>query len=684
MYSTTTRITGFSGFDTEGMVKSLMQAESLKYTNLLKKASLTTYRQEAYKGVATTLNTFQSSFLNITGNLSSSIRAVGNFKSMTASVKLGGSDSSAIRVSAGSAKAGTYKITVDSIAAKDQYTGTTAFKPTLTGNAYSFITSEAAAPADGEEPAPYLLKAGDSFNISLDGASSKAITFTEQDIASLENAAAADKDSVLQGILNDKVQKAFGTDSVNGNAYKVSATVQDGKITLNALPGHSLTVYNGSAGTLGALGLTNGKSTSTFNNDMTLGQLLGVSYTEDQTTRITINGNNIELNLNMSVKDAMAQINKEANVNMYFDNNQGKFVLESKSEGAVNAITFGGSSVEANASTRALFDKIGIALTPAGNGTGQLINASSRTSVASDAVITVDGVKTTRENNSFTINGLSITLNKDSVEWVGTTQSSKGEFTITVANDTAPVKKLITDFITAYNNLVENLNSLTRTARPKSATGDYFDPLTDEEKSALSESQVKTWEEKARTGLLYNDSIVEKILSDMRSQLTSALKYTDNDGVEHKISLSSIGITTTNNVHDGGKLMINDEAKLDDALANRSEEVLNLFTRSPERLTTGKAKMATEGLSERLNDIIKGAIDSKGSIYKKSGIEGDANSERDSTLYKELAAQNEKISQMLTYLQNRETYYYNMFSRMEAAMMKADSQLSSIQSILGA
>ena len=66
----------------------------------------------------------------------------------------------------------------------------------------------------------------------------------------------------------------------------------------------------------------------------------------------------------------------------------------------------------------------------------------------------------------------------------------------------------------------------------------------------LSEKQQEKWEEKAKEGLLYNDSTVSTVMQKMRSVLYSTVKTADGQ----TFSLFSMGITTSDDWGDHGKL----------------------------------------------------------------------------------------------------------------------------------
>src|SRR5690606_8962365 len=118
-----------------------------------------------------------------------------------------------------------------------------------------------------------------------------------------------------------------------------------------------------------------------------------------------------------------------------------------------------------------------------------------------------------------------------------------------------------------YNEIIGKINEKLREERYR----DYR-PLTDEQRKEMSDREIELWEERAKSGLLRGDIILSNALSNMR---TAFYNNVDTDGpFKH---LAEIGIKTTANYMEGGKLEIN-ETKLKEALAQDSDAVYKLFS----------------------------------------------------------------------------------------------------------
>ncbi|MBC7766356.1 MAG: flagellar filament capping protein FliD, partial [Hyphomonadaceae bacterium] len=215
-----------------------------------------------------------------------------------------------------------------------------------------------------------------------------------------------------------------------------------------------------------------------------------------------------------------------------------------------------------------------------------------------------------------------------------------------------------------------------------------YAPLTDDQRSAMNEADIKLWEDKAKTGLLRNDPTLQKIVRDLRMQLIDPVA-----GVS--ISLSSIGIASQSYT-DQGKLTIN-ETKLKQAILKDPDSVMSLFSKQSTTLPDydRKATMLErtprfkeEGIANRLFDIIQDNISimmdsskKKGYLLEKAGMAGDS-TDLTSSMSKLINDETIKVADWEIKLSKKEDAYLRKFSKMETALNKFNSQSSWIASQL--
>ncbi len=378
------------------------------------------------------------------------------------------------------------------------------------------------------------------------------------------------------------------------------------------------------------LGITSGESTA-ISTDDTLADTLGITGSGT----LNINGVDIDYDETTTLKQFMSSVNNSsAQVKLSFSETTGKFSLEGEESGAINAIKISGDT-----------DVLDTMQLTGGNYT--------EVKTAADTEIEYDGITLTRESTTVEIDGITLDLNANSVG---------EEFNVNVEKDTGNTKDAIMKFVESYNSLVEGLQSEIKTSRPKSDSYSYFEPLTEDERSAMSETEQEQWDEKAKQGMLYGDSLLRRFTSELRSITYDKVELADGT----KLSLQDLGITT-GDYTEGGKLVIDTE-KLEAGIEKYGDDIGTLFTKSE------------TGIAEKMNDAIDDAFGTRGYVTEKAGRENTV-TVNENTLSKAITRKDDELAELATYLINKENYYYSMFSAMEQVIIQANNEMSYLMSM---
>jgi flagellar hook-associated protein 2 len=267
----------------------------------------------------------------------------------------------------------------------------------------------------------------------------------------------------------------------------------------------------------------------------------------------------------------------------------------------------------------------------------------------------INGVTVENQSNNFTINGIQFNLRQ---AMTGTDTA-----TLKVESDIDGVVANIKGFIEKYNETIDAINAKLSEERYRD-----YPPLTDEQKKDMKDTDIKLWEEKAKSGLLRSDPLLSGIVNKMRQAL-----YTPVSGLRSDMdSLSEIGITT-GGYWEKGKLHL-DESKLRDALAKDPNAVAKLFTVFSDDKNTDN-----DGIAVRLYNVIKSGMDS---ITDKAGG-GDYQLYDNSLLGKQVRDINDRISIMEDQLKSIEDRYYRQFTQMEQAIAAMNQQSMWLSQQLG-
>jgi flagellar hook-associated protein 2 len=275
---------------------------------------------------------------------------------------------------------------------------------------------------------------------------------------------------------------------------------------------------------------------------------------------------------------------------------------------------------------------------------------------------------------------LSSKSNNISIAGLNLTVKDTGISTITVSSNTDTAFNNVKSFIDKYNETIEAIRT---SINEKVHRG--FPPLTDEQRRDMTEREVELWDEKAKSGLLSRDRNLTSALSQMRINL-----YTPVTNSGQYSQLTQIGISTSSNYLEGGKLEI-DEKRLRDALENDPESVHLLLNNvaNSELTSIPRNDRTTEqnqlinnqtGLVGRLRQTISSTIEK---LVDHAGRETRTNQQF--VLGRNLIEVDKRIVRFERRLSDIENRYWTQFTAMEKAMNQANAQASSfMQQIMGA
>lgn len=275
-----------------------------------------------------------------------------------------------------------------------------------------------------------------------------------------------------------------------------------------------------------------------------------------------------------------------------------------------------------------------------------------------DAIIKLNDVEFTSSSNTFKINGLTI-------EATGVTGDGiENAITVTTSTDTQGIYDKIKDFLTEYNTLI---NEITKLYNAESAKD--FEPLTDEEREAMSDEQIEKWEGKIKSALLRRDNTLGNIMNAMVNSMSQSYEI---DG--QKFSLSSFGISTLgflNAAENEQNAYHIDGDEDDENTSGKKDKLMAAIQENPDQVMDFMKQLASN-LYTSIDEKMKSTELS--SAYK---VYNDKEMDREMTDIEKLIAKwEDKIAE-------QEDSYFKKFSQMEVALSKLQSQTNSLSGLLG-
>lgn len=272
-----------------------------------------------------------------------------------------------------------------------------------------------------------------------------------------------------------------------------------------------------------------------------------------------------------------------------------------------------------------------------------------------DSIIELNGATFTSSTGTFSINGLSITA----MQVTGDQAVS-----ITTATDTQGIYDKIKEFLGKYNELITAMD----TAYNAASAGDY-EPLTDDEKEDMTDSQIEKWETKIKDALLRRDSTLGNASSSMKSIMNSSFKINGKT-----YSLDTFGIGTLGyfsaDVNERGCLHIDGDAD-DSNTSGQTDKLMAAINEDPEAVAEFFQKLSTKLYDDLTKRMASSSVSSVYTIYN------------DKQMSSEYSDYKDKISKWEDKLDYYEEYYYKKFSAMETALSKLQSSTSSLSNLLG-
>jgi flagellar hook-associated protein 2 len=622
------------------MIKELMKIQQLKVDRQLKAGKILEWKNELYSGATSDLRDFRNNFISVIGTDSLAKESAFNAYSM----KVTGTGENAVTLTPSVyASAGNIRIGSITQLAK----GASLEGSGISANSNVGLTSQ--TKLKDLKLANKLEFSGGRITFAING---KNFSFTEnQTLGEMINTVNNSDAGVTMGYtqIGDKFtieSKEKGPDStltvknLSGNAF--GGVDNDGNLTLGAFGIRqadavtSIPIYGANG-----VALTKEHLTAKLGDFVPAGGVDLFPAGEDSLS-FKINGEAFTFTKDDSLQDMMDTINSSAaNVKISFNEASSSFTIAPTGS---NDSRFKIENVSGNVFGASGVLKIAEFDVPSSFHAGQ------------NAKLTINGVEIERDSNSFTIDGVGYTLNRK-------TEAGE-EIYATLSKDVQPAIDKIKKFVEGYNTLIKKLEDLISTR--KGTDERKYIPLTEEEQSVLSEDQIKQWEDIAKKGLLYGDTGIQRMLTNLRGALVGTVESAG-------LSPSAIGIKTGNYFEGTKGQIVLDEDKLRAALERDPEQVMKVF--QAEGTTSG-----TQGLLGRIDSIMSNY--STGKVVNGTYRMGPGELAL-SNLKSQMKASADRVVTLQEKMAEAEEKYYLKFAAMEAALSKMNEQSSWLASLTG-
>lgn len=378
------------------------------------------------------------------------------------------------------------------------------------------------------------------------------------------------------------------------------------------------------------------KSDSTF-AEIAGGMFYGREITVKIGTGADSKKTKIKVDSEMRISDFVSEL-KKAGLNASFDETQQRFYISSKQSGAANDFTITDDTEDSS-----VLSMLG------------LVGGDSNKIAAQDAEIVLNGTTYTDTKNTFSINGLTINA----------TGVTDGEIMINTATDYQSAYDTIKEFLSEYNELINEMDKLYNADSARKYT-----MLSADEKETMSDEEVEKWEDTIKGSLLRKDVQLSSVMNTMTQAMLQSFEINGK-----KMHLSTFGIKTLGyfNAKDNEHHAYHIDGDEDDEnTRDKEDELMKALMEDPE----GTIQFFADLCKNLYNELDKTMSSSTeySSIYKMYN---------DKQLQKDYDNYTKKIKEAENKLSAYEDKWYDKFSKMETALAKLQSNQSIVSSMLG-
>lgn len=386
--------------------------------------------------------------------------------------------------------------------------------------------------------------------------------------------------------------------------------------------------------------LTGGELAEGTTKDTTMGELLGLTDGATSSLKVTIGGkeNAIELTADMKLSDFTGKL-QELGLNANFDEATNRIFIGASGTGKKNDFTI-------TSDDAAVLKNLGLST-----------EGGAKKLDGTDAKIYLNDVMFESATNTFDINGLTINCNA---------VTGNDAITLTTEDDTSGIYDMIKDFIKEYSELINEMDKLYNTKAKKG-----LEPLTDEEKEAISESEAEKIENSIKDAIMQGDSTLSAVSSAMKEVMRSGFEVGGQTMYLSDFGIETLGYFEASDNEKNAYYINGDEDNENSSIKNKANDLMAAISKDPTQVRDFFVKLS-QSLKSKLNDLMKGTnYSSTYTVYE------------DKKMKEEYDDYTKKIREEEQKLADYEDKWYKKFAAMETAMAKMQSNMNAVSSMFG-
>ena len=471
------------------------------------------------------------------------------------------------------------------------------------------------------------------------------------------------KDSKLSEILND-----INSNKEAGVKVSYSQTTKEFVFSAKETGADSEIVMGG-----GLAEAMFGSTDIPEHSTVAFGEAYGVSWLDGSDVQFTIPGVSGTYDIKVSKDDTIEDVAEKLN-GMIF--NHGYTASYNKYSGELELVDKNGSSVDFKMKANHPDPDFGSYDLEFDKKYAPSIDYTVGQDAKFTATINGKEMEMTRSSNSVSIDGLTINMKEtfdasldEDGNKVSAAKRAENSVTFKSTTDSDKIVDAVKAMLEDYNAMLSEVKGAYSTLPAKKTDGSSYEPLTSDQASSLSESELKNYEEKAKQGILFAD----RDLSSLYNKLQNMFSPAGQDGA----ILRGMGITSSYDISTGALTITLDENKLRSMLDSDPDMVADAFTK-----TSGNGGVM-QNLKNTLDAYAKTSGEPKGILIQKAGSPLSPLSLMNNTWQKQIDNYNKQIEKWQDKLSSQVDRYTQQFSRLEQLIQQMNSQSSTLAGMMG-
>ncbi len=281
-------------------------------------------------------------------------------------------------------------------------------------------------------------------------------------------------------------------------------------------------------------------------------------------------------------------------------------------------------------------------------------NAGATRVSAQDAIIELNEAEYTSSSSNFSINGLNISA---------LAETGDGAITINTSQDNQGIYDKVKDFLSAYNEIINEMQSL---YNADSAKG--YNPLTDDQKEEMSEKEIEKWEDKIKKAILRRDSSLGTLINKMTMAMSTPIQINGRGYALSDFGIQTLGFMNAPKNEQYAYHIYGDED--DSATASKEDKLMAMINSDPDTVI------------EYMQSLASNLYDAVGSEMKSSNLRSAYTVYNDKEMANDQKSYEKTIKEWENRIADMEDRYYKKFAKMESTLAKLQSATSSLSSLM--